>query len=143
MEEARGKHVAPAIDQLSFSCPHCCALARQFWFSVHADPLQADEKPFAANAETLKTLTLNDGDEHQRDRKLKWVERMASGRPFLEVHREFRSRDVQNASISYCFSCSEMGFWVGDQLVWPKGTTSLEPTLDASADGPEDRGKRN
>ena len=141
MEEARGKHVAPAIDQLSFSCPHCRALARQFWFSVHADPLQADEKPFAANAETLKTLTLNDGDEHQRDRKLKWVERMASGRPFLEVHREFRSRDVQNASISYCFSCSEMGLWVGDQLVWPKGTTSLEPTLDASADVPEDSGK--
>ena len=88
MEEARGKHVAPAIDQLSFSCPHCGALTRQFWFSVHADPLQADEKPFAANAETFKTLTLNDGDEHQRDRKLKWVERMASGRPFLEGRLE-------------------------------------------------------
>jgi hypothetical protein len=34
-----------------------------------------------------------------------------------------------------------MGLWVGDQLVWPKGTTSLESTLDASADVPEDSRK--
>jgi len=40
MEEVRGKYVSPAIDQLAFNCPHCDALARQFWFSVHADPLK-------------------------------------------------------------------------------------------------------
>jgi hypothetical protein len=138
MEEVRGKHVAPAIDQLSFNCPHCHALARQFWFSVHADPLKADEKPFVFSAETLKTLTLNDGDEYERDRKLKWAERMASGRPFLEVHREFRNRDISNVSISYCFSCNEIGLWVGDQLVWPKGATSPEPKLDALPDVPQE-----
>src|SRR5262245_21800474 len=52
MEEGRGKQVAPAIDQLAFTCPHCHALARQFWFSMHADPLKADEKPVVATAET-------------------------------------------------------------------------------------------
>ena len=94
MEEARGKYVPPAIDQLTFNCPHCDALARQFWFSVHADPLKADEKPLVASAETVKTLTFGNDEEAQRDRKLKWVEQMASGRPFLEVHREYRNRDV-------------------------------------------------
>jgi hypothetical protein len=109
MEEVRGKYISPAIDQLAFNSPHCNALAKQFWFSVHADPLKSDEKPVVATAETVKTLTFGDIEEAERDRKLKWAEQMASGLPFLEVHREFRSRDVQNVSISYCFNCNERG----------------------------------
>jgi hypothetical protein len=127
MEEVRGKYVSPAIDRLAFSCPHCDAHARQFWFSVHADPLKSDEKPVLATAETIKTLAVGNVEEAEHDRKLKWAERMASGRPFLEVRREFRNRDVQNVSISYCFSCNQMCLWVYDQLVWP----SPEPKLAA------------
>ena len=125
MEEVRGKYVSPAIDQLAFNCPHCDALARQFWFSVHADPLKSDEKPVLATAETIETLAFGNVEEAEHDRKLKWAERMASGRPFLEVRREFRNRDVQNVSISYCLSCNQMCLWVYDQLVWP----SPEPKL--------------
>jgi hypothetical protein len=51
-------------------------------------------------------LTFGDIEEAERERKLTWAEQMASGRPFLEVHREFRNRDVQNVSISYCFNCT-------------------------------------
>src|SRR5262245_38207687 len=117
----RNTYISPAIDQLAFNCPHCNTLAKQFWFSVHADPLKADVKPVVATAETVKTVTFSNGnlEEAERDRKLKWAEQMASGRPFLEVHREFRNRDVQNVSISYCFNCNEMCLWVYDQLVWP------------------------
>ena len=131
MEEVRGKYVSPAIDQLAFNCPHCDALARQFWFSVHADPLKSDEKPVVATAETVKTLTFGDTEEAERDRKLKWAEQMASGRPFLEVHREYRNRDVQNVSISFCFNCNEMCLWVYDQLVWPRRAGDPEPKLHA------------
>jgi len=138
MEEGRGKQVAPAIDQLAFTCPHCHALARQFWFSVHADPLKADEKPVVATAEAVEALTFDDGEGHERDRKLTWAERMAGGRPFLDVHREFRNRDVQNAWISYCFNCNEMCLWVGDQLLWPKCAAEPEPKLDASPEGQGD-----
>jgi hypothetical protein len=86
MEEVRGKYISPAIDQLAFNCSHCNALAKQFWFSVHADPLKSDEQPVVATAETVKTLTFSNGnlEEAERDRKLKWAERMASGRPFLD-----------------------------------------------------------
>ena len=127
MEEVRGKYISPAIDQLAFNCPHCNALSRQFWFSVHADPLKSDEKPVVANEETVAALTSGGADEGERERKVKWAERMASGRPFLEVHREFRNRDVQNVSISYCFSCNEMCLWVYDQLVWPRRAGGPEP----------------
>ncbi|SRR5260221_7053884 len=59
-------------------------------------------------------------EENKSSLELKWAEQMVSGRPFLEVHREFRNRDVQNVSISYCFNCNEMCLWVCDQLVWPR-----------------------
>jgi hypothetical protein len=131
MEEVRGKYVSPAIDQLAFTCPYCNALAKQFWFSVHADPLKSDEKPVVATAETVKTLTFGDIEEAERERKLTWAEQMARGRPFLEVHREFRNRDVQNVSISYCFHCNEMCLWVYDQLVWPRRAGDPEPKLHA------------
>ena len=131
MEEVRGKYVSPAIDQLAFNCPHCDALARQFWFSVHADPLKSDEKPVVVTSETVKTLTFGDIEEAERERKLTWAEQMASGRPFLEVHREFRNRDVQNVSISYCFHCNELCLWVYDQLVWPRRAGDPEPELHA------------
>jgi hypothetical protein len=82
-------------------------------------------------AETVKTLMFGDIEEAERERKLTWVEQMASGRPFLEVHREFRNRDVQNVSISYCFNCNEMCLWVYDQLVWPRRAGDPEPELHA------------
>ena len=47
------------------------------------------------------------------------------------MRREFRSRDVQNVSISYCFNCNEMCLWVYDRLVWPRREGFPEPKLHA------------
>ncbi len=138
MEEVRGKYVSPAIDQLAFNCPHCDALARQFWFSVHADPLKTDEKPVVATAETVKAMTFGEVEQPERDRILKWAERLASGRPFFEVQRQFRNRDVQNVSISYCFGCNEMCLWVYDQLVWPRRAGGPQPRIDHPPEVPRD-----
>jgi hypothetical protein len=50
------------------------------------------------------------------------------------VHREFRNRDVQNISISYCLNCNEICLWVVDQMIWPRCATGSEPKLHAAPD---------
>ena len=50
---------------------------------------------------------------------------------FLKCICEFRSRDVENVSISYCYNCNEMCLWVYDQLVWPRSEGCPEPKLHA------------
>jgi hypothetical protein len=135
MEDVRGKYVSPAIDQLAFNCPHCGALAKQFWFSVHADQLPRDTKPMLMTAEGLEELKKSKKLEPQeRDRLVKWAERMVSGRPFLEAHSQYRSFDVNELSISSCFNCDELCIWIYDQLVWPRRAAGPQSNPDLPAD---------
>jgi hypothetical protein len=135
MEDVRGKYVSPAIDQLAFNCPHCGSLAKQFWFSVHADQLPRDAKPMLVTAEGLEEFKKSaklKPEEHKRT--MRWAERKASGRPFLEGHSQYREFDVNEVSISSCFNCNELCLWVHDQLLWPRRPGGPQPNLDLSPD---------
>src|SRR5262245_51235048 len=94
-------------------------------------PLKADEKPVVVNGETVAAPMFRDAEEGERECEVKSAE---LSRPSLRVHREFRNRDVQNISISYCFNCNEICLWVVDQMVWPRCATDPEPKLHASPD---------
>jgi hypothetical protein len=56
MEDVHRKYVPPSIDQLAFNSRHCGALAKQFWFSVHAEALGKDEMPFRLDPELAEEL---------------------------------------------------------------------------------------
>jgi hypothetical protein len=134
MEDIRGKYVSPATDLLAFNCPHCGALAKQFWFSVHADQKKSDEKPVIVTAETVEELKKGALEPEQRERLVKWAERMATRRPFFEAHNTYTSRDVNNVFLSYCFGCKEICLWVHDQLLWPRRPGGPRPNADLSPD---------
>ena len=102
MEDVRGRYVSPAIDQLAFNCPHCGALAKQFWFSVHADRLKADEKPFLVTAATVEEMKHSELEPDKRAELVEWAEQLATGRPSLRVNSRHRNHDVRNISISSC-----------------------------------------
>ena len=55
-KDVRERYVSPAIDQLAFNCPHCGALAKQFWFLVDARQLPTDQGSMIITAETVKAL---------------------------------------------------------------------------------------
>jgi hypothetical protein len=130
MEDIRGRYIAPAIDQLAFNCPHCGALAKQFWFSVHADPLKKDEKPIVVTAESVERMKTSDLEPEDRDRLVKWTKQMVTGRPLFEAHSAYRSRDVHNVSISSCYNCGDLCLWLYDQLIWPRRPGGPQPNLD-------------
>jgi hypothetical protein len=135
MQDVRDKYVPPAVDQLAFNCPHCGALAKQFWFSMHAERLKKDDKPLRLDDESVKEFTFGDIEGAQKRERLKqWAERMATGRPFLHPNQEFRAYDLANVSLSECFNCNEIAIWIYDRLVWPRRGQAPLPNPDLPDD---------
>lgn len=115
------KYVPPSVRETAFNCPHCSALARQFWYSVHADSMKKDSLPLIIDAAKLEELKLDHIEEKtERDRLRKWAERKATGRPFFEGNQAYREVDVNNVWLSRCYNCSEIAFWLCDRMIYPQ-----------------------
>jgi hypothetical protein len=137
MQEIRGKYVPPSVRETAFNCPHCGALAKQFWFSTHLDRLKSDETPMVLDADGVKGLRIDEieiEDEEKRTKAKQWAKRMASGHPFLEQHREPRSYNLNNVSVSHCYNCEEVAIWIYEQLVWPRRGEAPLPNPDLPND---------
>ncbi len=131
----------PTVSETAFNCPHCGTLAKQFWFSSHADPLKKDATPSWLSADGADKLNLDHIEEpEERKRAKQWAERMAMGRPFFEPSRGRRGRDldVQNLFISRCYNCDDVAIWIYDRLVWPRQGTAPLPNPDLPKDVRED-----
>ena len=88
MEDVRNKYVPPTISETAFNCPHCGALAKQFWFSSHVDPLKKDNTPLVMSDDKMGELNLDHIEEPEERKKLKrWATRLATGRPFIQQQR--------------------------------------------------------
>lgn len=131
MQDIRGKYVPPAIDQLSFSCPHCGAFAKQFWFSLHADFLKKDNTPFRLDDAGFMALTFDDiEDSDERDKRMRQGERLASGRPFIQSQRWNADYALENVSLSRCYSCNDVALWIYNRLIWPMRGEAPLPSSD-------------
>lgn len=137
MADVRAKYVPPAIDQLSFNCPHCGALAKQTWFSIRLDQFSRNSLPPILDQESAKTQTFEniDNPEYRTSMK-KWALQMAAERPFTSEIRGDKRLSVQlfNVSVSICFSCDDVAIWIYDRLVWPQRGDAPVPNGDLPDD---------
>ena len=109
------------------------ALAKQFWSAVRLSELGTDNCPKVVTADSLKALDLDRVDKEDRERVRKLVERMATGRPFLEESdNPYVKYDAYNISISRCFNCDDISVWIYDQLLWPRRDGGPQPNPDLS-----------
>jgi hypothetical protein len=133
--QVRGKYVPPAIDQPAFNCPHCGALAKQFWFSAHAEPLKADEMPFLLDSERTEELGFDHiEDAKGREHAKQWAARMVTGRPFEEYAPKNCDYILHNVSVSRCFNCNEVAIWIYNRIVWPSRGEAPLPNSDLPED---------
>ncbi|MBX9815902.1 MAG: DUF4145 domain-containing protein [Sphingomonas sp.] len=119
MNDTRVHYVPPSTGLTAFNCPHCSALAKQFWFSVHAEQLEKDGVPLRidpAGLDQLKLHHIEDKEERQRIRER--AGRIATGLPFVEYQSRYRNYDVHNVHISRCFNCDKIAVWIFDSLAW-------------------------
>lgn len=133
MSDTRLKYVPPSIDQLAFNCPHCGALAKQFWHSVHTEKLDSDRTPTIVDEVSLARLENDTSLTRDEPEGLKeWAKRMAKGLPFLEPNSKYRDYDLRNVAIASCFNCKELSLWLHNRLVWPNGGEAPLPNADLS-----------
>ncbi len=138
--DPRTRYVPPSIDQLAFNCPHCGALAKQFWYSVHMNRLEKDQTPVRITLDALAQLKSrpcrDDEERESHERVVAWAERVADGRPFFKTHSDYRTAqaEVYNASISRCFNCEGICVWISDAMVWPNLPHGPLPNVDLPPD---------
>jgi len=118
------KYVSPSVKETAFNCPHCGALAKQFWYSVYAD--QKDDKnplPIVVGEGGAKEFKFDDiEDADIRQELTDWANKMGTGLPFLEGKKkgEYVYNDLNNVSVSRCYNCKDVSIWIYDRLLYPQ-----------------------
>ena len=116
------KIVSPSIKETAFNCPHCGALAKQFWYDSYLRA-RKDEHPlptFISRDDRREFLEIK--DEKFRSEIIRWRDRKMMGIPFMEEldNSEYNAIRLENFQVSKCFNCSDISIWIYDKLVYPQ-----------------------
>lgn len=125
------RHEPPNIASERFNCPHCGALAHQYWHKVAAREDKPEDIIFRYRddlPEFLKQEDFNDVSEEKKNDMLAAFERQQAGEVFFHNFIEpYRIPVVHNLHISKCFSCKKLAVWINGQLAFPKTFEAIPP----------------
>lgn len=116
------KYVSPSIKETAFNCPHCGALAKQFWYDAYAREI---DKKYTTPVFIEKDD--NRDFSHIEDKELRktiilWRDKKKKGNPFLDTLSSgtYVNIGLESFHISECFNCKDISIWIYDKLVYPQ-----------------------
>lgn len=80
------KYVTPSAHETSFNCPHCSALAKQYWYTLYAEQNDKEKPlPRIVSEEGSKLYDLDYiEDPESKEKFSRYLDQMGTGVPFLE-----------------------------------------------------------
>lgn len=125
-------HKPPSIRELSFNCPHCGALAKQYWRSVYLKQLSDDKHPEWFSEEEVQRIAEDDvKDKGARQEFLEFAERVNTRIPFENPSTENPYvRRLFNLNAAQCYNCKEVSLWMGEGMIWPVRGSVSKPNAD-------------
>ncbi len=92
--------VEPAFAIKAFTCPHCQAHAKQFWWTTYIQELSKNEVPRIV-ARDQSNIDMNKVKPEMQDKVRTWAGKMAEGLPLLEEEKsDICARAVQRERIA-------------------------------------------
>jgi hypothetical protein len=113
------KYIPPSAYATAFNCPHCSVLAKQYWFTPHAQPMDKDKTPLNIHLKPLKSL--------QGTYVLEEI-------PIFERAPIECQVCVKNMWFSQCFNCNRLSVWVYNKLYYPQRGKSPPVNPDTPED---------
>jgi hypothetical protein len=137
-----GKEIAPQLGGESFYCPHCGALAHQFWFHVVPNGFGKGSKPDALSlADIRQFAALNRNDDEDAQKKANELLGRFKKHEITYETKKYSSNsnwEMMNLFMSRCYACEGFAVWIKDQLIWPAHSLRIEPHPDIPANVKDD-----
>jgi hypothetical protein len=128
--------IEPSVKLVSFSCPHCGALAHQTWYEAYVVKLEQEPPEFDASA---MQAYLNSPQVSFREKQgmLEYQDRIRSGDIFMEASKQdhYCLPKIRNLFVSRCYSCEADAVWIHDRVVYPRlQNSAFTPNTDLAID---------
>ena len=135
------KDVAPQLGLDSYSCPHCGALAHQFWFHIVPEAFNKNRTPLVVSLSMVEAAASEPREEKRiKARFEELYERFLKNEVTHEVMTNTSGSywQVMNMFLSRCHACDGFAIWIKDRLAWPTLSLTIGPHPDIPANVKDD-----
>lgn len=116
------KFVSPSARETAFNCPHCGALAKQFWYNLHAKSCDTEHPlPLLIGKDDERNFKDTE-DVDARNHLLDVFRKLKTALPFFELGGDsiYNPSHLYNVHASKCFNCEDISLWIYDKLTYPQ-----------------------
>ena len=128
--------ITPSLGLASYSCPHCGALAHQFWNRVFTKSFDREEQPSVWDPARINWRDKKTSDPDERSRIKKFAERLSRNVLTYCVNNNssYLNLEMVNMAMAECHSCAGFSIWVDGQLKYPESDFAFIPHVDMPAE---------